>query len=603
MGYDFSGYATKNDLLCSDGRTIRANAFAGQDGEKVPLVWRHRHDDIEDVIGHAVLENRADGVYAYGSFNNSRKATEVKERVRHGDITALSIFANQLIQDGADVKHGVIREVSLVMAGANPGAQIDNYSFKHGDEFDEVESSGIIYTGLSLEHEEPPAKEKEPMADDKKSDSSSDGKTVEDVFNTLNDEQKNLLYYMVGTAAASDSGDGEASHEDSDEGETSDSSDDGESDDTPEEESNEDTINHEDEDTNMSRRVFEDQGDVSEKNTLTHDQFKSLMDEAIANKASFKDTILAHAGEYGITNIGELFPDAKKIRNTPDFVSRRMEWVNSVLSGTSHSPFSRIKSMSADITFDTARAKGYVKGSLKQEEFFALKKRTTSPTTIYKKQKLDRDDILDITDFDVVAWIRSEMRLMLNEEIARAILFGDGRAVDDADKIKDPAGAADGIGIRSIANDDNFYAHHIELSVEDAADPSKIEDTVLRARPIYKGTGAPTFFTTEKYLTDLLLQKDTMGRRLYKTVDEVAAALRVSNIVTVEAMEAYPKLLGIEVNLADYTIGADRGGEINSFDDFDIDYNQYKYLLETRISGALTLPKSALVFTVSSAVG
>ena len=591
MGYDFSGYATKNDLLCSDGRTIRANAFASQNGDKVPLVWRHRHDSIEDVIGHAILENRADGVYAYGSFNNSRKATEAKERVRHGDITALSIFANQLVQDGSDVKHGVIREVSLVLAGANPGAQIDNYSFKHGDEFDEVETSGIIYTGLSLEHEEPPTKEKKTMADETPSENSSDEKTVEDVFNTLNEEQKNLLYYMVGTAAVSDSGDGEASHEDSDEGTES-------SDDESEEE---DTINHEDEENNMSRRVFENQSEGTPSNTLTHDQFKSLMDEAIANKASFKDTILAHAGEYGITNIGELFPDAKKIRNTPDFVSRRMEWVNSVLSGTSHSPFSRIKSMSADITFDTARAKGYVKGSLKKEEFFALQKRTTSPTTIYKKQKLDRDDILDITDFDVVAWIRSEMRLMLNEEIARAILFGDGRAVDDADKIKDPVGAADGIGIRSIANDDSFYAHHIELSIDDAADPAKIEDTVLRARPIYKGTGAPTFFTTEKYLTDLLLQKDTMGRRLYTTVDEVAAALRVSNIVTVEAMEAYPKLLGIEVNLADYTVGADRGGEINSFDDFDIDYNQYKYLLETRISGALTLPKSALVFTVAAA--
>ena len=564
MGYDFSGYATKNDLLCSDGRTIKSGAFKAQDGQKVPLVWRHKHDDLENILGHVLLENREDGVYAYAKFNDSDKAKEAKLRVEHEDINAMSIWANDLAQRGADVVHGVIREVSLVLAGANPGAKIDNMSFKHDDEFDDPEASGVIYTGLTIEHEQPEDDSEEESEEELEHEDSE--RTVEDVLNTFNDEQKGLLYYLVGQAA-------DAKHEDDEDN---------------------DSLKHEEEGSSMTRNVFEqDQATPAARATLSHDQLKEIFSDA-DKMGSLKDSFLAHAEDYGITNIEELFPDAKLIRNAPDLVKRRTEWVSSVVDGASHSPFSRIKSMSADLTYDTARAKGYIKGNLKKEEFFGLQKRITTPTTIYKKQKLDRDDIIDITDLDVVAWLKGEMRLMLEEELGRAILLGDGREVTDEDKIKDPIGSSEGAGIRSILNDSDFYAHQVTVPAD--VTPAALEELIIRSRPKYKGSGSPVFFTTEEYITDLLLQKDTTGRRIYKTEEEVAAALRVSRLVAVEAAESITNFVGIAVNMKDYTIGADNGGQTTFFDDFDIDYNQYKYLYETRLSGALTLPKSAIVF-------
>lgn len=574
MGYDFSGYATKNDLMCSDGRTIKSGAFKAQDGQKVPLVWRHKHDDLENILGHVLLENREDGVYAYAKFNDSDKAKEAKLRVEHEDINAMSIWANDLAQRGADVVHGVIREVSLVLAGANPGAKIDNMSFKHDDEFDDPEASGVIYTGLNLEHEQPSAPSKKTEEDDPEEleheDVSED--TVEEIFETLSDRQKDLVYYLVGQA-------NDVEHEDA-------SDDDSDEDD--------ETLKHEEEGSSMTRNVFEqDKATPAARPTLSHDQLKELFSDA-DKMGSLKDSFLAHAADYGITNIEELFPDAKLIRNAPDLVKRRTEWVTSVVDGASHSPFSRIKSMSADLTYDTARAKGYIKGNLKKEEFFNLQKRITTPTTIYKKQKLDRDDIIDITDLDVVAWLKGEMRLMLEEELGRAILLGDGREVTDEDKIKDPIGSSEGAGIRSIFNDSDFYAHQVTVPAD--VTPAALEELIIRSRPKYKGSGSPVFFTTEEYITDLLMQKDTTGRRIYKTEEEVAAALRVSRLVAVEAAESITNFVGIAVNMKDYTIGADNGGQTTFFDDFDIDYNQYKYLYEARLSGALTIPKSAIVF-------
>ena len=579
MGYDFSGYATKNDLMCSDGRTIKSGAFKAQDGQKVPLVWRHKHDDLENILGHVLLENREDGVYAYAKFNDSAKAKEAKLRVEHEDINAMSIWANDLAQRGADVVHGVIREVSLVLAGANPGAKIDNMSFKHDDEFDDPEASGVIYTGLTLEHEQPKASVQETEEDNKDEleheDVSED--TVEKIFETLSDRQKDLVYYLVGQAI-------DVEHEDT-------------SDDDSEEDK--ETLKHEEEGSSMTRNVFEqDAAKPTARATLSHDQIKEIFDDA-EKMGSLKDSFLSHAADYGITNIEELFPDAKLIRNSPDLVKRRTEWVSSVVDGASHSPFSRIKSMSADLTYDSARAKGYIKGNLKKEEFFGLQNRITTPTTIYKKQKLDRDDIIDITDLEVVAWLKGEMRLKLEEELGRAILLGDGRDVDSEDKIKDPIGSSEGAGIRSIYNDSDFYAHQVTVPAD--VTPAALEELIIRARPKYKGSGSPVFFTTEQYITDLLLQKDTTGRRIYKTENEVAAALRVSLLVPVEAAESITNFVGIEVNMKDYTIGADNGGQTTFFDDFDIDYNQYKYLYETRLSGALTLPKSAIVFKKAAA--
>ena len=550
--YDFSGYATRNDLRCSDGRTITKDAFKDNNGQTVPLVWQHIHTDPGNVLGHALLENREDGVYAYCKFNETEAAKNAKALVQHGDITALSIYANQLVQKGAAVLHGAIREVSLVLTGANPGALIDNLSFSHGDgsSYDD-DTEAIIYTGETIT-----------MGGELKH--AAEEKTVEDVFNTLNDEQKEVVYFMIGAALEQEEDD--------------------------DDDDDDDDMNHSGIDylggSGMKRNVFE-KYEQEQGPTLTHSQMQEIFEDA-QKCGSLKESFLAHAQTYGIEAIDILFPDAKTVTPTPEVIGRRTEWVNSVISGTTHTPFSRIKSTAVDITADEARAKGYVKGNLKKEEIIKLLKRVTTPTTIYKKQKLDRDDIIDITDLDVVAWLKAEMRLMLDEELARAILIGDGREPDDEDKINED-------NLRPIAYDNDMYAHKVTIPANVTGEA--IIESILRARPKYKGTGTPALYTTEAILTDLLLLKDKMGRRLYNTEAELASALRVSKIITVEVMETVTDLIGIMVNISDYKLGADKGGQISMFDDFDIDYNQYKYLIETRVSGALTKPKSAIVIS------
>ncbi len=552
---DFSGYATKNDLKCTDGRVIQKDAFKHNDGQRVPLVWQHLHSEPDNILGHAILENREDGVYAYGVFNDSKAGVTAKELVKHGDITNLSIYANSLKQNGTSVLHGVIREVSLVLSGANPGAIIDNLNFAHADgSITEADDEAIIHTGLDFELEAEDKAEEE-----KKIEHAEDTKSVEEVLNSLTEEQKTLVYYFVGKALDETSGAAEHSNLD------------------------------EEGDNIMKSNVFDKKEATADQKTLTHSQILTIMSDAAAC-GSLKEAFLAHAVTYGIENIDLLFPDAQSITNAPDFVKRRTEWVDAILSGSKHTPFSRIKSLSADLTLDTARAKGYVKGTLKKEEFFALSKRVTGPTTIYKKQKLDRDDIIDITDLDVVAWLKAEMRVMLDEEIARAVLIGDGREPDDDDKISETC-------IRPIAKDDDFYAHRLQVVANTGA--ATLIEEIIRARKNYKGSGTPAFYTTEDIITDMLLVKDKMGRRLYNTEADVCAAIRVTRLVPVEVMEGYTSdtgnLIGIMVNINDYVIGADKGGQVSMFDDFDIDYNQFKYLIEGRCSGCLVKPKSAVV--------
>lgn len=581
--FDFSGYATKIDLKCSDGRIIRKDAFKHHDGQTVPLVWQHVHSDPLNVLGHAVLENKEDGVYAYCKFNDTDSGKNAKKLVEHGDITALSIHANQLKQKGNDVLHGMIREVSLVLAGANPGALIDNLSIQHGDgSYETDDTEAIIYTGekLSLTEIEHAAKE-----DGKDSGAA---KTVKDVFDTLNEEQKEVVYAMIAHAIEGD----EMSQGD-EEGE-----------DFEEEKDDKKNIEHSEKGGKiMKKNVFDkkDEGD-EKKNTLTHTQLQTILTDA-QKCGSLKEAFLSHVQTYGIENIDYLFPDAKSVTPTPDFIKREMGWVPGVISGTTHTPFSRIKSMAADITADEARALGYVKGSLKKEEVIGLLKRITGPTTVYKKQKLDRDDIIDITDLDVVAWLKAEMRMMLDEELARAVLIGDGRDAESEDKIKEDC-------IRPISKDEDMYAHKVAIASD--ADASDMIDDIIRARVNYKGSGNPAFYTTPTILTNMLLVKDTTGRRIYNTEAELASALRVSRIVEVPVMEGQVRetdegdmmdLVGIIVNLKDYVMGADKGGNISMFDDFDIDYNQYKYLIETRCSGALVHPKSALVIEKEQPAG
>ena len=595
MEADFSGYATKAGLKCSDGRTIMPDAFKDNDGMKVPLVWQHGHNDPGNVLGHAVLENRPDGVYAYGFFNETEAGQSAKTLVRHQDITMLSIYANKLVERGKQVLHGAIREVSLVLSGANPGALIDNVRIAHSDgDIETLEDEAVIYTGLTLEHESEPtsiehAVQDAPVDEDK---------TVQDVYDSLTNEQKTAVNYLIGMALE----EGAAQHSDSDEEiYEADEDSEGESDDESDSE-----IAHDDSDDNidkdnqegpeMTHNVFEKDGETADSTPhLTHDQLKTIFEDA-QRHGSFKEAFLQHAVTYGIENIDLLFPDAQALANSPELVSRRMEWVSTVMNETRHSPFSRIKSLAADLTHDEARAKGYVKGSLKKDEFFALSRRVTTPTTIYKKQKLDRDDIIDVTDLDVVAWLKAEMRLMLDEEIARAILVGDGREADDDDKINE-------LNIRPIARDDNFYAHQVVVASNVTGDA--FVEAIVRARVNYKGTGNPTMFCSEAILTDLLLVKDKLGRRIYATEAELASALRADKVVPVPILDGETttggELLAILVNLADYTVGADKGGVLSMFDDFDIDYNQYKYLIESRLSGCLTKHKSALV--ISRAVG
>lgn len=578
--FDFCGWATKNDLQCADGRIIRRDAFKHNDGEKVPLVWNHDHTDPYRIVGNVLLKNRDEGVYAYGKFNDTDLGKTAKLYVEHGDITHLSIYANQLQQQGPNVLHGAIREVSLVLAGANPGAYIESV-IKHGEESDE---EAIIYTGedISLFHVEDENSETDESlshSDDKKEDKMADEEkkvednsasekeeTVADVFNTLSEKQKNVVYAMIGQALE------EAESKNNEKGED-----------------------------DMKHNVF-DQETETQENVLSHDAMNTIITDA-KRYGSLKESFLAHAQEYGIDNIDYLFPDVKNLNNPPEFIKRDTDWVSDVMNAVHKTPFSRIKSSFADITEDEARAKGYIKGNLKKEEVFSLLKRSTTPTTIYKKQKLDRDDIVDITDFDVIAWLKHEMRMMLDEEIARAILIGDGRLASSDDKINEQ-------NIRPVVSDAELFTIKTLVNVaKGATDDDKAKATIkaaVKARKNYKGSGNPTFYTTEDYLTNALLLEDTQGHRLYKNESEVAAAMRVSKIVTVPVMEGVKgpnnkDLIGIIVNLNDYNVGADKGGAINMFDDFDIDYNQQKYLIETRCSGALIKPYSAVVLELNEA--
>lgn len=578
MKYDFSGWATRNNIKCSDGRTILKDAFKQHDGQTVPLVWNHQHNESANVLGHAVLENRDEGVYAYCTFNDTEAGKNAKLLVEHGDVTALSIYANQLKQKGSNVMHGTIREVSLVLAGANPGAFIDSV-IRHG-EF--CEDEAVIYTGeeLTLQHADDPSDKADEK--DKKGDDEVDNneKTIKDVVDSMSEEQKNVLYALVGQALEGKEMAQSAIEE------------------------NENNIEEDGGEQEMKHNVFEGK-ETENNNVLSHDAMETILKDA-KRYGSLKESFLAHADSYGIKDIEWLFPDAKNVNTPPDFIKRDDSYVQKVMRGVHHVPFSRIKSMHADITADQARAKGYIKGKLKKEEVFTLLKRTTSPTTIYKKQKLDRDDVVDITDFDVVAWLKMEMRMMLDEEIARAILVGDGRSSSDDDKINEMC-------IRPIASDADLYCVKAPVSVAAAATEDDIAKafirTVIKSRKEYKGSGSPTLFTTEDVITNCLLLEDKNGRVIYDTVDKLATALRVKEIVAVEVMEnaktkvneVEKPLMAIMVNLVDYYVGADKGGAINMFDDFDIDYNQQKYLMETRCSGALVKPYSAVAVALDKA--
>lgn len=589
--YDFSGWATRANIKCSDGRTIMKDAFKQNDGQKVPLVWNHQHNDPNEVLGHALLENRDEGVYAYCKFNETESGQTAKLLVQHGDIDALSIYANQLKENLSNVIHGNIREVSLVLAGANIGAHIDNV-IMHGEESNE---EAYIFTGedITLFHsEEQATEEEETLSHNDKTEKeetksmteentkTETDETVEDVFNTLTDKQKTVVYAMIGQALE-DAG----------------------ADDETDEEGDDETMKH---------NVF-DQDEKQQENVLSHSDMQAIIADA-KRYGSMKESFLAHAGDtvtaestqtYGINGTDFLFPDARNVNNTPEFIKRDTGWVSTVMNGVHHTPFSRIKSMFADITEDDARAKGYIKGKLKKEEVFSLLKRTTTPTTIYKKQKMDRDDIVDITDFDVIAWLKSEMRMMLDEEIARAILVGDGRLSSSDDKINEQ-------NIRPIWTDEDLYTIKSKITVPtDGSLAEEFIDQAVRAMKDYKGSGSPVAFMTDDMLTECLLLKDTNKHRLYKNAAEVATAMRVSNIVTVPVMEGLTRtadskkfnLKAIIVNLNDYNVGADKGGAINMFDDFDIDYNQQKYLIETRCSGALIKPYSAIVLETEEAQG
>jgi HK97 family phage prohead protease len=576
--YDFSGYATRANVKCSDGRIINKNAFKHHDGQTVPLVFQHIHNDPNNVLGHALLEAREDGIYCYGTFNDTEAGKNSKILVQHGDITSLSIHANKLKQKGSEVLHGIIREVSLVLSGANIGAFIDNIEFSHSDGSNEVDpTEAIIYSGEEFSTEDIE------HSDEKE-------ETVKDVFETLNEKQKEVVYAMIAHAVDESAEEDEKKDDKKDE-EIKQSSD-----------SDKEVINHSKGGKEMKNNVFEtNQNGIKEGATLTHADMVSIFAEA-KRCGSLKDAVLSHAGTYGIDNIDYLFPDAQNVNNTPTFIKRDMEWVDAVVKGTRHSPFARIKSLAADITADEARAKGYVTGSEKKEEVFALLKRETYPTTVYKKQKLDRDDLIDITDVEVVAWLKAEMRMMLDEEIARAVLIGDGRESYDADKINES-------NIRPIYKDDNMYAHHIKVAAD--KDTEEIMDSIIRARKHYKGSGNPKLFASTDFIIDALLIRDSMGRRLYNNEADLAATLKVSKIVDVPLMEGVERtvngevleLKAIMVNPTDYVMGANKGGKIGMFDDFDIDYNQYKYLMETRCSGALVQPKSAIVVEQVKAEG
>lgn len=576
--YDFSGYATKANTKCYDGLIIAPNAFADDNGRKVPVVWNHNHSGPEYVLGHALLQNRRDGVYAYVKMNDTPSGQTALEAVRSGDIDAMSIFANGLKKAGQTVMHGVIRELSLVLAGCNPGALIDEI-VAHGADSDGEGGEAFIYTdgGLSLKHGLDP--DDNPLNEEDDEMAKEGGKTLEEVVDTMNDEQKEALYALVGMAKNDLDEDDDPEEDDYDE------------------EDDEDDYDDYDEEDDMKHNVFDND---PEQGVLRHS-----MDEinaAIADGkscGSMKDAFIAH----GIEDVEWLFPEDHLLDTPPRIIDNDQSWVSKVMSGVHHIPFSRVKSMAADLTEEDARAKGYIKGNFKKEQVFSLLKRSTTPTTVYKKQKMDRDDVADITGFDVIAWLKQEMRVKLNEELARAYLIGDGRLSSSDDKINEG-------NIRPIYNDDDLFT--IKVQVETAAGDDtatkldKMMTAVLKARKNYKGAGNPTFYTTDDTLTDLLLLKDKIGHRLYKNEAEVAQALRVKEIVTVPQMEGMTgklggEFVGIIVNLADYTVGADKGGAVNMFDDFDIDYNQQKYLIETHCSGAMTTPFGAMAIEYKAA--
>jgi len=583
---DFSGYATKNDVRCSDNKVIRHGAFAAYDGKTVPLVWQHKHGDVENVLGHADLEVRDDGVYAYAHLNNTDRGRTAREMVKNGDIKAMSIYATHVRARGNDVVHGELVEVSLVLRGANPGALIDQVSIEHGDSGDEIEA--VIYTDAQLdfvshgdedededfeveETDDVEHAEEEPEADE--AEGNEDDPTLGEIFEGMTEEQKTAVYAIVGQLV--DSVDEEAEESETEEVE-----------DTAHSDTTEDTMAH--------KNVFEGSATTEELPVLTHSQIETIFEDAKAN-GSLKEAILAHADAYGIKQIETLFPDAKDLWNQPEFIKRKTDWVQSVVGGAKHSPFSRIRTRFADITADEARARGYIKGNKKEDEVFTLLQRTTSPTTIYKKQRLDRDDILDITDFDVVSWIRGEMKIMLEEELGRAVLIGDGRPVSSKDKIKEDC-------IRPIYKEDSLYAPRVVMAKETSVDD--ILDSIVRALDDYDGAGNPTWFADPRLVTEMLLLKDKMGHRQFRTLAELADYIGVSKIVKVPLMKGLKRTsakngeleaLGIIVNMSDYTIGADKGGQLFAAEDFDLSFNQYHYLLETRLSGALTQPKSAVI--------
>lgn len=581
--YDFSGWATKNNLRCADGLIIQKNAFSTQDGRKIPLFWNHKHGDIKGVIGHGILENRDEGVYIYGFLNNTSGGQHAKEVLSHGDIESLSIWADNLDRRGDDIFHGVIREVSLVPAGANPGAFVESV-ISHGVSMGEDEDEAILYTGepIYISH----AKGSEEKKEEKEEKGE---KTVKEVIEAMNDEQKQAVAILV--AAAKE--------------------------------------DNEEEEDKVKHNLFDgsEHGELEEgKDYLSQSTVKEIFKDAkrlgslrAAAEANVKDGYISHSIDttgmevatgkqtYGINDVSMLLPDYKTLNTPPEFISRNMSWVAKVMSQIHRTPYSRIRSMYANITEDEARAKGYIKGKQKKTEVFSTLKRTTTPQTIYKLQKMDRDDILDISDFDVVAWIKGEMRMMLNEEIARAILIGDGRLADAEDKIDEK-------NIRPIVSDVALFNVIVKVSVPADATPEVIAketiNTIIRSRKLYKGSGSPTFWTTEDSLTEMLLLEDGIGHKYYKTESEVATALRVREVVTVEPMEGakvtidskeYP-LIGTMVNLIDYNVGSDRGADSdNLLEDFDIDYNQYKYLIEKRMSGALIKPFSAITVVLDRA--
>jgi len=573
MEADFSGYATKAGLKCTDGRTIMPDAFKHQDKISVPLVWQHGHNTPENVLGHAILENRADGVYAYGYFNDTAAAEHAKGLVKHKDINALSIWANQLIERGGRVLHGMIREVSLVLSGANPGALIDTINIRHDDGMTTIDDEAIIYTGLELELQHSDSTTKGDTMTDT-ADTATADMTVQEIYDSMTPVQQDVVAYMIATALEDATDNSAMAQSAFDTTELT------------------NTLKEIKEGIAMSHNVFDQSQTAPTK--LSHSDVQGIIADA-KKRGSFAEAVNEYALVHNITNIDLLFPDAQNVLSQPELFRRRSEWVGMFLGATTKSPFSRIKTLAADLTFEAARAKGYIKAAqgsnptLKKEEFFSISRRITTPTTIYKKQKLDRDDMVDITDLDIVAYLKAEMRIMLDEEIARAALIGDGRDVGEADKISET-------NIRPIAKDSELFTTTVYVNLDDAASSvQEIIDAIVLNRRYYRGTGLPTLFTTESYISKFLLLKDTTGRRIYTDINQLASELRVSNIVGVEAMEDESTIVAVIVNPVDYVMGATAGGQVSMFDQFDIDYNQNKYLIETRMCGALVKLKSAMV--------